>query len=197
MHIKRMVELDRRAVVETVRIVTGWDGSGADRPTPCAGWTLADLLAHVTVQQHGFAAAARGESSALTDWEPIVAAQPAAAYRTASNDVLDAFAALDDPDAPMHLPEVGAEPVPAGLAVSFHLVDNVVHAWDLARSLGAEVVLDDEVLAAGLAVARNVPDDTRRDQPGSPFARALDVPGGAGALDETLRLLGRDPDWRP
>jgi uncharacterized protein (TIGR03086 family) len=197
MHIKTMVELDQRAVAETVRIVTEWDGRGADRPTPCAGWTLADLLAHVTVQQHGFARAARGENTALADWHPVAVDEPKGAYRAASDDVVDAFAGLDDPDAPMHLPEVGADPVPAGLAVRFHLVDNVVHAWDLARSLGVDVRLDDEVLAAGLAVARNVPDDDRREQPGSPFARALAVPGGTGALEETLLLLGRDPEWRP
>jgi len=196
MHIKNLIELDRRAVVETVRIVAAWDGRAADRPTPCAGWTLADLLAHCTVQQHGFARAARGERSVLDDWHPVVLDDPVAAYRAASDDVVAAFAALDDPDAPMHLPELREEPVPAGLAVGFHLVDNVAHAWDIARSLGEVVRLDDELLAAGRAIARNVPDDERRDQPGGPFARALPLVAGAGALDETLRLLGRDPEWR-
>lgn len=195
MHIKTLIELDRRAVEETVRIVSGWDGARADRPTPCAGWTLADLLAHCTVQQHGFARAARGERSVLDDWRAVVAADQVEAYRVASDDVVSAFAALDDPDAPMHLPELRPEPVPAGLAVGFHLVDNVVHAWDLARSLGTETRLDGDVLAAGLSIARNVPDDERRDQPGGSFARALPVIGGAGALEETLRLLGRDPEW--
>ena len=196
MHIKTLIELDRRAVLETVRIVDGWDGRGADRPTPCAGWSLADLLAHCTVQQHGFARAARGERSVLPDWHPVAADDPIAAYRAASDDVRAAFAALDDPEAPMHLPELREEPVPAGLAVGFHLVDNVVHAWDLARSIGGDVRLDDEVLAAALSIAGNVPDDERRDQPGGPFARALPTVAGAGALDETLRRLGRDPQWR-
>lgn len=30
------------------------------RPTPCAGWSLRDLLARMTVQHRGFAAAAAG-----------------------------------------------------------------------------------------------------------------------------------------
>src|SRR4051794_17629443 len=155
MHIKELIELDRRAVVETVRIVTGWDGRGLDRPTPCAGWTLADLLAHVTVQQRGFARAARDERTDLAAWRPVAADDPRTAYREASDDVVAAFATLDSDETPMHLPEVRPEPLPAGMAVSFHLVDNVVHAWDLARSVGDEVHLDDEVLIAGLAVARN------------------------------------------
>jgi uncharacterized protein (TIGR03086 family) len=197
MHIKELIELDRRAVEETVRIVDGWDGHGADRPSPCAGWTFGDLLAHCTVQQRGFAAAARGERTSLEDWHPVVHDDPRAAYRAASEDVLSAFAGLSGEDALLHLPEVGADPLPAALAVSFHLVDNVVHGWDLARSLDAALHLDPDVLEATLAVTRNVPDDERRDQPGSPFARALSVPAGAGPLEETLLLLGRDPAWRP
>jgi len=197
MQINLLIELDRRAVAETVRIVHEWDGGGLDRATPCAGWTLADLLAHVTVQQRGFAAAARGERTELDDWEPGLPGEPAAAYRAASDDVVAAFAALDDPNTPMHLPELRAELIPAGLAVGFHLVDNVVHAWDLAAALGVEARFDDEVLAAALAIARRVPDDANREQPGAAFAHALDVPDGAHPFTETLLLLGRDPAWRP
>jgi gas vesicle protein len=38
------------------------------RPTPCAGWTLHGLLAHMTTQHYGFAAAAAGqEGSHMAD----------------------------------------------------------------------------------------------------------------------------------
>ncbi|PRC51826.1 TIGR03086 family protein, partial [Mycobacterium sp. ITM-2017-0098] len=66
--------------------------------TPCAGWTLADLLTHMTVQHHGFAASARGDGADVSVWrtEPFadaITADPAGTYAAAAHDVLDAFAA--------------------------------------------------------------------------------------------------------
>ncbi|MFG2028983.1 hypothetical protein [Streptomyces sp. NPDC048825] len=82
-------------------------------------------------------------------------------------------------------------------AVGFHCIDYVVHAWDVAAEVGIGLRLPDEVLAAGLAVARRVPADPASRGTGSAFAPALDVPGGADPLDETLRLLGRSPEAWP
>ena len=53
-------ELDRRAVRASVDMVAKVTIEDLGRPTPCAGWTLADLLAHMTAQHRGFAAAAEG-----------------------------------------------------------------------------------------------------------------------------------------
>jgi uncharacterized protein (TIGR03086 family) len=196
MRIDVMLDLDRRAVEETLAVLGG--GGDYDRRTPCADWTLGDLLAHMTVQQRGFAAAARGRTTTLADWQPRpLGADPVSEYADACAEVLAAFASLDDPATPMHLPEIRDEPVPAGLAVGFHLVDNVVHAWDVAASLGAPCAFDDEVLAAGLDVARKVPDGVEREREGAAFAHARAVPESAGVLDQILLLLGREPGWRP
>jgi uncharacterized protein (TIGR03086 family) len=192
-----MIDLDRRAVTATRELVAAWPGADVRLPTPCDGWTIADLVAHMTVQQRGFARAVAGERTTRADWEPTAADATAAAYDAACQQVIDAFAAVRDPDAPVLLPEFGDTLLPAGMVVGFHLVDNVVHAWDVAKSLGAEVSFDDDVLAAALGVARSVPDDERRGGPGSPFARRKPVEPGTGLLDETLLLLGRDPGWRP
>lgn len=70
----------------------------------------------------------------------------------------------------------------------------MVHAWDVAAALGVEVHLADDVLGAALAVARLVPTDPARRGPGFAFAPALEVPKGAGVLEEALRLLGRAPE---
>jgi hypothetical protein len=86
--------------------------------------------------------------------------------------------------------------VPAQLAVGFQLVDNVVHAWDVAVSLGRRPEVDDDVVAAALVVARQVPDGDERDRPGAAFAHALPIGVRRSPLDETLLLLGRDPAWR-
>src|SRR5215467_5358798 len=84
-----------QASVDAVAAVTRHD---LHRPTPCAGWNLLDLLAHMTVQHHGFAAAARGAGDSPAVWASdrvadAVAADPAGTYAAAAADVLDAFAA--------------------------------------------------------------------------------------------------------
>ena len=65
----RRAEVDRRR-----RIGPDWPIS--TEPTPCEGWTLADLLAHMTVQHRGFAAAARGLGADPDVWrvETVAAA---------------------------------------------------------------------------------------------------------------------------
>ena len=60
-----------RIVVDTsVDLVSGVRGADLERPTPCAGWDLGDLLTHMTVQHLGFAAAARGRGAQHSVWEP-------------------------------------------------------------------------------------------------------------------------------
>lgn len=188
------LDLHRRAVQATLAALDGPVDLAA--VTPCAGWDLADLLAHMTVQQRGFARAVGGVRTVVADWAPTRSEQAVDDYVSACSELLDAFAAIDDPNAPVWLPEIRDEPVPARLAVGFQLVDNVVHAWDVAVSLGRRPQLDDDVVAAGLVVARQVPDGAARDRPGAAFAHGLPVGAGTSALDETLLLLGRDPGWR-
>jgi uncharacterized protein (TIGR03086 family) len=189
----------RRAVEGSVAVVERVAPPDLARPTPCAGWSLADLLAHMIAQHDGFAAAARGETTELADWAPRpVGADVVAIYRRAAGGVVDAFARCDA-DAELWLPEVrGGVGIPAPTALGFHLVDYVVHAWDVAASLGVAATFapDDDVLAHALDVARKVPDGDARTVPGAAFAPALAGDGG-GALAQTLRLLGRDPAWVP
>ncbi len=190
-----MVEQDRRAVEATLAALKPWSPAAAGRPTPCAAWTLQELLAHMTVQQRGFARAVAGVRTTAADWAPVIEDDPVGAYAAACEQVLAAFADLSDPNAAVYLPEIMDAPLPTAMVVGFHLVDNVVHAWDVAVSLGERVELDDDLLAAGLAVARAVPDDERRDRDGAAFARRLPVGPGADPLGEILLLLGRDPNW--
>src|ERR1700754_253532 len=102
----------RIAVLASVEVVSAVTADDLARPTPCAGWNLTDLLAHMTVQHRGFAAAARGHGTDASVWDPatvpeIVVATPAVAYAAAAADVLDAFAAEGVLEASFALPEFG------------------------------------------------------------------------------------------
>ncbi|MCK7627131.1 TIGR03086 family metal-binding protein [Streptomyces sp. RS10V-4] len=197
----RLCALDARAVGDSVALVDRLAPGDLTRPTPCAGWDLAALLGHLTAQHRGFAAAALGRGGDLAHWavHPVGDDVPAAVagYRRAAADVRAAFAAVDRPDRPFALPEFTTErTVPAARAIAFHLIDYVVHSWDLARTLDLPYDPDPRLLDAALPIARAVPDGAARQASGSSFRPALPAADGAGPLDRILAMLGRAPDWR-
>jgi uncharacterized protein (TIGR03086 family) len=194
-----LLDHDRAAVLATVELVDSLRPDDLARATPCDGWTLAELLAHMTGQQLGFAAAAGGRGSELAEWVPVPAADPVGSYRQACTEVLAAFQAPGMAEREFALPEIRAgRPFPAAQAISFHLIDNVVHAWDVAASLAVDCPLSPEVLDSALRIARQVPDGPERLEPGAAFAPGLPVDDGdSRPLETALLLLGRSPSWRP
>lgn len=193
----------RIAVQSSVDIVSEVTVQDLHRPTPCADWHLGDLLAHMTVQHHGFAAAARGHGADLALWNPAavvdaVSRDPAGTYAAAAADALEAFASEDALTAQFALPEFGSGATfPGAMAIGFHLVDYVVHAWDVARTIDASLELPDDVIAAALPVALAVPNGEFRTAAGGPFQPAVTGAGSADGLDRILLHLGRFPAWHP
>ncbi|NKZ05638.1 TIGR03086 family protein [Actinomadura latina] len=185
--------LDRAAAELYLSAVAQVKPDALARPTPCPDWTLHGLLRHQVGQDRGFAAAARGEGDRLAVWRGgDLGDDPYAAARDSADLVARAFAdtALD---ADLALPELGGR-FPAALAVSFHLVDLVVHAWDVAAAIGVPWEPADDLVEASLKVAALVPEASRG--PGESFAATLPAPDGAAPKDRLLTLLGRDPSWR-
>lgn len=193
--------LNAQAVRDSMDIVRQVQATDLARPTPCEGWTLADLLGHMTVQHHGFAAAARGDGADLKHWEFAPAGADAVPrYLAASEDVLAAYAELDDSlDTVFDLPEFKVDPprFPARVAIGFHFIDYVVHAWDVAVTLGAGFELRPELADEAVRISLAVPNGDNRTADGAAFIPALEVPEDASALDRILLYLGRTPNWRP
>ncbi|MCW2872328.1 TIGR03086 family metal-binding protein [Actinacidiphila oryziradicis] len=189
--------LDRRALAAAEEIVRKIDGSRPDRPTPCSEWTLAQLLAHMVGQNHGFAAAARGAGKDLAVWaDRPVGEEPAEAFAASAAKVTAAFGEEGALERGFCLPEIRDGGLfPARTAIGFHFVDTVVHGWDVARSIGVEAAFDADLLAAVLPIAEAVPGGAARQRKGSAFRHGVPAGEGAGLLDRILALLGRDPGW--
>ncbi|MER7170378.1 TIGR03086 family metal-binding protein [Streptomyces mesophilus] len=188
------VELDRIAANETLRLVRGADDKDWERPTPCSEWTLFGLVAHLTALNHGFAAAARGEGGLPAHWRTPenFAADPVGAYGASVAALLVPFAEHGGTEREFVLPQLGGA-FPGRAAVSFHLLDVAVHAWDLAVTLGTTPQLPPAVWEAVLRGARRIPAESR-----APFFGPMTQPEpDAGPLTATLELLGRDPHWSP
>lgn len=195
--------LHRTAVLASVDVVATVTAQDLRRPTPCEGWNLLDLLVHMTVQHHGFAAAARGGGDNPTVWRSgnmadAVAADPVRTYAQATADVLDAFTGDGVLDATFALPEFGpAATFPGALAIGFHFVDYLVHGWDVARGIGAPFELPAEVVTAALPLVLTIPDGDYRTIKGAPFGPAITARDAATDFDRILHHLGRSPDWAP
>lgn len=200
---RMLINYHRIAVLTSVDLVDTVRPADLDRPTPCEGWVLGDLLSHMTIQHHGFAAAARGHGADLANWQvesvvDSVRSDPARVYADAARDVLDAFSADGADDASFALPEFGDNAVfPGSIAMGFHFVDYVVHGWDVAAALGVGYELPADVLAAVLPLVLAVPDGEVRLVENIPFDPAVDPVDGAGDLERILRHLGRTPELVP
>jgi uncharacterized protein (TIGR03086 family) len=193
-----LVRLHRSVLESSVAIVSHVTAEDLKRPTPCTGWTLRRLLAHMVGQSYGFAAAAEGDSR-----DPVVFAdrpigdQPAADYATSAQRVIEAFGAPALIEGSMYLPEVrGGITLPAPTAIGFHLVDYVAHGWDVARSLQIAAEFDDDALEVALAVAAAIPAEAQTLDDRAPFRPGVPTTS-TSTLDRVIATLGRSPDWTP
>lgn len=194
-----LIVLHHRVMAVTTAVVDQVRPEQLSLPTPCGDWDLARLLAHMTGQNHGFAAVARGETGdAKVFADRPVGGDPAGVFAASAREVTAAFFEDGVLDRPFWLPEIrDGITLPGRIAVGFHYIDCVVHGWDVAVAAGVPIAFDAETLAAGLPIAEAVPDDATRKSADAAFAPGLATTAYAGPLERILVLLGRDPRWGP
>jgi uncharacterized protein (TIGR03086 family) len=193
-----MLDLHRLAMRHSVAVVHSIGDDQWALPTPCARWDLRQLVEHMTLENRGFAAAAGGETSDRTVWsERSFDADLRSDYTRSADLVVTAFGADGVLDRQFWLPRINdTMTFPGRRAVSFHLLDYVVHTWDVAAATGQPRALADDLVAAALDIAhREVPDGPRRHRPDASFAPPLPTPEGAPPFDRLLAVLGRSPSW--
>jgi uncharacterized protein (TIGR03086 family) len=164
-------------------------------PTPCADWTVTQVLQHAAGDQLAWSAALGvGSGPAENPFAPSGHLDGSAAdlLTPALAVARTAWAGIghDQPAVPTPLPQ---GELPAEVAAAACALDAAVHAWDIAAALGQPGFLPDE-LAAHLLPARTIIEPLR--QYGA-YAAALAPQPGDGQSAELLRYLGRDPQWRP
>ena len=156
------------------------------RSTPCAEWDVRQLVNHMVRGNLNYTALVRGGTAAdflrMRDVDAL-GDDPLATYRTSTTECAAAFdGSLDRVlDYPMGR-------ITAAQALAVRTADSLVHTWDLARAVGADEVLDGDlvrwldtdldVIYAGLDVARHF---------ATPHGAA-----GTSAQERVLHQLGRD-----
>ena len=152
------------------------------RPSPCAQWTVRDLVRHV-VEVHGMFQALVGRS--LLD-HPSVDTDPAGAF-AAVRDQMQAD--LEDPGKVAEEYDGRLGRSTFGRAVDgFVCFDLVVHGWDLARATGQDETLDSEDVARVQAQVDAMGTVMRENGVIGP---PVEPPAHASAQQRLLCALGR------
>ncbi|MFC4081177.1 TIGR03086 family metal-binding protein [Amycolatopsis samaneae] len=184
-------ELDRRSLLILDELVATATPADLDLPTPCAGWTLADLLRHQVGENNGFAIAVRHGSA--PDWDGDLGDHAYRAYAASVDAYLAAFA--DDAVLDRTLTIGGLGDYPGHIAARMHLIDTVVHGWDLAKTLGRPYEPLPEAVRDALEFAERIPADPEVRRQRGTFAPVVELAGDVPEFDRLLGLLGRSPGW--
>lgn len=161
------------------------------RPTPCEGWTVAQVLQHAAGDQLGFVQFLTGDGG--PDFDPFQPSGegaeeiPALVERAVAASAA-AWAKVD--------PEAEKVPVPvppnemsARLGADACALDAAVHAWDVAVATGQPSPLTPELARALKEAAVRFVEPLRQWGAYAPV-----VPGEEGdPVADLLRYLGRDP----
>ncbi|MBQ1079622.1 TIGR03086 family metal-binding protein [Nocardiopsis sp. B62] len=139
LHGTAMAEFDRR-VAEVA--LTDWA-----RPTPCTDWDVHDLVNHLTSEQLWVPSLLDGASIEEVGDRfdgDVLGEEPAATWSVASREARTAWLAPSALERTVHL---SFGDVPGHVYLWQMTFDLGVHAWDLARAVGADERLDPALVA--------------------------------------------------
>ncbi|MEU9449807.1 TIGR03086 family metal-binding protein [Streptomyces sp. NPDC048277] len=158
-------------------------------PTPCAKFTVADLVDHLTGTLLTAERAARREApsdTALSDAAP--AGSPSALVDAAGRTAT----VWSDAAAYEGTTMFGEWEMPAVLVASITLQELAVHGWDLARATGRPFSLGEDTAQLVLGAVEQIADQVRGN---GGYGPPVAVPADAPAFQRALAASGRDPEW--
>ncbi|MCD4523832.1 TIGR03086 family metal-binding protein [Nocardioides sp. cx-173] len=176
------VELLDRSLAYTRVALAAVSDDDLGRPTPCAGWDLDRLLAHMEDALDAFGEGAAGEvrlRGAATAAAPRV--------RRLQRKACDLLGVWSDDPPPRT--RIGSHPVDTSVLALAAALEITVHGWDVARSLGLDHPVPDDLADRLLPVARALVTPADR---GRRFAGPRPGAGRAGPAVRLLAFLGRD-----
>ncbi|WP_046468314.1 TIGR03086 family metal-binding protein [Allosalinactinospora lopnorensis] len=178
LHVQAMREFDHR--VRAVEM-TQWA-----EPTPCTDWDVHDLVNHLVGEQLWvpfLLAGGRIEEAGDRYEGDVLGENPIATWEVASRESRNAWLQPGATERTVHLSFGDAH---ASLYLWQMTFDLTVHAWDLARAIGADETLDPALTNAVLGWAEE------QGLGGAPiFAPPVPVPDDADPQTRLLALSGR------
>ncbi|MEP6625133.1 MAG: TIGR03086 family metal-binding protein [Acidimicrobiia bacterium] len=185
-----LLELHQGALDNTRNFVVGARSLDWSAPTPCADWTVRELLNHVVGGNWWASRLASGATiedvgSAL-DGDQL-GPDALAAYDRSAAAAAAAFAGAGALDAPC---AVSYGPVPGAVYAGHRFLDVLIHGWDLAVATGQEPALPTDLVAGCWQVLEPQLEMLRAS---GMFGADLPIPEDADAETRLLLTLGRRP----
>ena len=174
------VELLERAIGYARGTLQDVTEEGLGRPTPCAGWTLADLLTHMADSLDALTEASRG---VIEIGPPPPAAAGVAVLRDKACHLLGAWSNPHATEA-----RLGHARLESGLLLYAGALEIAVHGWDVGQATGRDTPIP-ERLASDIRW-HAAPLITRADRP-SRFGPRIALPANASPSTELLAFTGR------
>jgi len=161
-----------------------------NEPTPLPGWTVRQLVNHLVNEERWtppvLAGAAIKEVGSRFDGD-LLGDDPVAAFDDAAAAALAAVRADSALEGTVHL-SFGDHPA-REYAMQL-AADHLVHAWDLARAIGADETLDADAVTAVREWFQAM-ETTYRDM--GVIGARVEIPVDAGTQAQLLAMMGRTP----
>ncbi|MBK9179175.1 MAG: TIGR03086 family protein [Acidimicrobiales bacterium] len=181
----------RRAAAAFTALVHGVAPDRWHEPTPCTAWDVRALVSHNHGENLWVPAIVGGATMADVGDRfdgDLLGDDPAVAFAPAAEAACEAF---EEPGALERTVHLSMGDVPGADYAWQRLADLVVHAWDLARAVGADERLDPGLVDAVLGWAE--PYAALLAQMPQYFAPPVASPPGADPQTRLLHLFGRRP----
>jgi uncharacterized protein (TIGR03086 family) len=180
--------LHRRAVEEFDARVRAVGDDQWELPTPCSDWNVRQLVNHLVYEDRWTVPLMEGSTIAAVGdrYEgDLLGDDPKGAW---AESCAEAVAAVQADGALERMVDLSSGPTPAGEYVSQLLADHLIHAWDLARAVGADERLDPELVEACAAWFTEMEPHYRA---AGAVGERPETPPGADAQTTLLAAFGR------
>lgn len=158
-----------------------------DGPTPCAKFTVARVLDHMSGLASAFAPAFRGDPPQEADATPAASDDDRMVrFQDAMSALLDA---VNSPGALERTIDTPFGPMPGSGFARLVAFDGVIHGWDLASSTGQAWEPPEAVVTEIDGFARQALAPDMRD--GDTFAAETTPPPGATTIQRLVAFSGR------
>ncbi len=186
-----MTRVDLQPAVDRIIEITGALPAGDSRPTPCADWPVAELLAHLRGLAIEFRAAAEKA-------EPEGASDEGTPQDTDDLDerLREMATAWLPADAWEGTTRVAGMDLSGELTGRVALGELVLHGWDLARATHQPYSITDVESDVLERTCRELRRGNDGEIPGL-FGPVVALSPGAEPFERVLALSGRDPNWEP
>ena len=146
-----------------------------DKPSTCDEWTVRELVDHTLYWQGMAGRLLSAGTQKGDDWNTL---------HTAIS------AALDDPTCLEGNDERFSD-MPRHRVFGLMLADLLIHSWDLATSIGAEIALPEEAAEAAMFGLQRMPVEMLRSP--NMFGPEVEVAADASAQNKLIGFVGRQP----